>query len=211
MPRLDEHDDPTPKEVADALRRPDSFGLSRDHPHADEMFATWSLGPVSTHRDASLREESNHHALLAHLRSDPTLDDDWCLTTAGHWAVGWVTHLSFRALDAEGRPTRIFRVLRAWWGALADYPVADDADYQRRIDAATLANVRDEGKRHVASGAPEDWPARVDAWLKANDPEAYSFDEVNGYWPSEAGVRGALAALGWLYEEDDDDDQDDGT
>lgn len=113
--------------IREALERPGSFGLSSDHEHANEMFKTWSLGPVIEHRDSGTLDKANAEALRRHLASDPTLADDYCETGASHWAVGWVTHLSFRVLDEDGELTRIARVMREWSDMLAEYPVANES------------------------------------------------------------------------------------
>lgn len=113
--------------IRSALERPSSFGLSLDHEHYDEMFKTWSLGPVIEHRDSGTLDKANAEALRRHLASDPSLADDYCETGANHWAVGWVTHLSFRVLNEQGELTRIARIMREWFDALADYSVANES------------------------------------------------------------------------------------
>jgi hypothetical protein len=118
------------EDTREALRRPNDFGYMGDN---DQMFVTWALGPVIRHRDSDCLQESNAAALEKHLESDPTLADDWTITGCGHWAVGWVDHLSYRAVEADGKTaTRIARVLRAWFAALDDYPIADEDDFSRR-------------------------------------------------------------------------------
>lgn len=115
-----------------ALQRPPNFAYfeSRGRP---EMFETWALGPVIRHRESDCLQESNADALLKHLQSDPSLADDWTLTSCDHWAVGWVEHLSYRAVEADEKTaTRIARVLRAWFDKLDDYPIADEDDFSER-------------------------------------------------------------------------------
>ena len=87
--------------VKEALQSPGSFALWSDHPYYNEMFDTWSLGPVVNTRDADVLERANWQALQNHLAEDPTLEDDWYITRCSHWAVGWCDHLSFRVLDEE--------------------------------------------------------------------------------------------------------------
>lgn len=120
-------DEQIKKWISDALERPGSFGLWREHPRYDEMFQTWSLGPVIETRDSDVLDRANAEALRRHLATDPTLADDWYLTEANHWAVGWVTHLSFRVVDPDGTPSRMARVVREWFDALADYPIANES------------------------------------------------------------------------------------
>lgn len=122
-------DEQTAKWIRDALERPGSFGLSSSHEHYTDMFVTWALGPVIETRDSDTLEKSNARALREYLAKDRTLAKDWCETECNHWAVGYVTHLSFRVVDRRGNPTRIARVLREWFDALADYPVANESLY----------------------------------------------------------------------------------
>lgn len=113
-----------------ALERPGSFGLM-GHPKRDEMFRTWSLGPVVVHRDSPILDKANWEVLRKRLESDPSLADDWFVTHAGHWAVGWVDHLSFRAIDPDGSPSRMARILKDWNDQLSAYSIADEELYSR--------------------------------------------------------------------------------
>ena len=118
--------DITPQMIASALKLPGSFALSRDAEHADDIGETWSLGPVIESRDSTIRERANRIALIRYLESIPELADDWTITGCSHWAVGWVDHLTYRVVDADGEPTRMMRELALWFGALTEYPIADD-------------------------------------------------------------------------------------
>lgn len=111
--------------VREQLKRPDSFAYFGER---KEMFETWALGPCITHRDADAVDRSNAQALKKFLKSDPSLDEDWECDKASHWAVGWVEHLSFRAVEEDRKtPTRIARILCAWFTYLRDmHPVADE-------------------------------------------------------------------------------------
>jgi hypothetical protein len=196
----------TPQEIRDALKRPSDFGLSSHAEHYDEMFVTWSLGPVIRHRDSNLLQESNADALEAHLKEDPTLEDEWTITSCNHWAVGWVDHLSFHAVEEDGKtPTRMFRVLRAWFDALEDYPVADESDLSRREYEATLENVENVGRRFLKDGVPETWVGEVYDWLSKNEPrEVEDRDGLGGY-PNDKPMKAALKKLGYLDEEYDNE------
>ncbi len=198
MPRLDDKRvDITEKDIKDALAMPRDFGYSGHLPIGE----SWSLGPVVLTRDSDLLEESNHAALIKHLESDKSLAKDWEIVHAGHWAVGWVDHLAFRAVNKKGEPTRMFRVMTSWFNALAGYPVADDSDYSQRQYDATLANIEQAGGRFVAEGAPKDWPDKVFGWFLDNDPEeAVESRDGGGGYPSDNQLKAALSALGWLEE-----------
>ncbi len=190
-----------------ALMRPDSFGLSPNHPHYDDLFVTWSLGPVIATRDSKLMDQSNSAALLAHLKTDPTLKNDWMITTCDHFGCGWVEHLSFRAVIKRTRePTRIFRVLQDWNNALQSYPVADDSDYSRREYEAACENIRTEGTRFLNGTEPEKWWVTVFSWLWVHNQNALENNDDEGAYPSEDSLKKCIKALGWLskdYEEED--------
>lgn len=113
--------------VEEMLQRPGSFGYSGDQ---EGMFQTWSLGPAILTRDSDVLEKANAIALQHHLeelaKKDKSLKGEWEITHASHWAVGWVDHLSFHAIDDAGRPTKIAAILKKWFDALKDYPVADE-------------------------------------------------------------------------------------
>lgn len=190
---LDPKIEVTEDDVRKALKAPRDFGSHGD----DDLFVTWSLGPLMRHRDSSLLDESNADALIKHLESDPTLADDWCVKRCSHWAVGWVDHLSFRAVEADGAPTRIFRVLMEWNALLSNYPVADDEDFSRREYAATIANIESEGERLTSTDAPKDWPAKVFSWLWDNDQREVEAVDGGGGYSSREAITAALTALGF--------------
>ena len=188
--------DITQKDIADALRRPSSFGYGGDN---DKMFVTWSLGPVIETRDSDILAQSNAAALTKHLESIPEIGEDWTITECSHWACGWVRHLSFRVLDDDGQPSLVFKVIRGWFDALSDYPVADEEDFSRREYEATLQGIKDNGA-HVKDGAPENWPQKVFSWFWDGDQEVVS----NGNYPDYNQLKECLKALGLLEEEEDE-------
>ncbi len=123
-------DEQIQKWIDDALERPSSFGLWSGHPHYGDMFDTWSLGPVIEHRDSPILDKANAEALRRYLAKDETLESEYYFTECNHWAVGWVTHLSFHACEiADGKrePTRMARIVREWFDGLAEYPCADES------------------------------------------------------------------------------------
>jgi hypothetical protein len=114
--------------LTEAMRRPSDFAYfgESDEDRA-RMFVTWSLGPVIEHRDSDVTDRANAEALRRFLASDPSLEGEYRFTECSHWAVGHVTHVSFHAYDSDKRPTRIARILAAWFKYLRDeYPIADD-------------------------------------------------------------------------------------
>ena len=109
-----ENTDITEKDIKEALSRPSYFGYHGNLP----LFETWSLGPVIRTRDSNLLEESNANELEKLLEKDESLEDEWDIVGANHWAVGWVDHLAFRVVDENGEPTRIFRIVKGWFDFL---------------------------------------------------------------------------------------------
>jgi hypothetical protein len=190
----------SPDEIRDLLRPPDSFGYLGDNA---DMFETWTLGPVIRTRDSDLLEQSNADALEKHLRSDPTLSEDWEITGCRHWAVGWVDHLSYRVIDDNGAPTRIARVIAAWFKALEDYPVADEDDWGTREFEATLDNIADAGKHMVRADAPDSWVSDAFSWFWKHNQCAVESYDGNGGYPSDDDMRECLEALGYLESEND--------
>lgn len=192
-------------EIADdtlkrAVERPSSFLYSGGQ---EGMFDTWSLGEVIRHRDSDLLAQSNADALLKMLEEDfPELSDDWHISGCNHWAVGWVEHLSFRALNEDGTPTPIFYVIQAWFDSLADYCVADEEDYSRREYEATVENYTFEGYNgDLKDDAPETWAYDVYGWFSDNDRyDCIENMDGQGGWASKEQITEALEALGYLVD-----------
>jgi hypothetical protein len=199
-PRLDADVEITRQMVEDALKRPRDFGYGGE---IEGMFKTWSIGPVIQSRDSRLLEKSNAAALVKHLESDPSLEGEWEVNSANHWAVGWVDHLSFKVLDENGEPTRVFRVLEAWKERLSNYSIADEEDYSERESEATVENIEYAGKGFVSDDADEDWPLAVYTWLSDNDQSELENRDDQGGYPSDDALKDALDALGFLEEEDE--------
>jgi hypothetical protein len=120
----------TPNDVKKALARVPDFGYSGELP----LFDTWSLGPTIEHRESDVLDRSNAKALREYLATLPELTDDWEITDCNHWAVGWVKHLSYRVVDADGKPSRMAGIVKAWFAALRDYPIADENLYSEMED-----------------------------------------------------------------------------
>jgi len=196
----------TQKEIKEALARPRDFAYSGDN---DEMFITWSLGPVIRCRDSGLLDQSNADAIVKALEERPEFNDEWCVTGCNHWAVGWVDHLSFHAVDEHGNPTPVFRFIASLFDALADYPVLDDDDYCEREHEATLENIVEAGRTFVSDDAPEDWPSDCFGWFWDNDQTAVEASDDQGGYPSDDQIKKALGALGYLdaeYIDEEDED-----
>ncbi len=197
-PRVDISED----DIDKALARPDSFSLSPRHPHYDDMFVTWSLGPTIEVRDGKLLDQANSEALIAHLKSDTSLRKDWMITHASHFGCGYMDHLSFRAVDKKNRePTRIFRVLMEWNNALSEYGCADDSAYSQLEYDTACQNIKDAGAQLLNGKEPNNWDAEVFSWLWEHDQEALENVDDEGAYPTDEELKKCLKALGWLEKE----------
>jgi len=191
--------DITKKDIEVALARPSDFAVHiRDVP----LFETWSLGPVIKTRDSNNLELSNHDMLIKHLEENhPELEDDYQVTGCNHWAVGWVDHLSFKVINEDdGSPTKIFHVVRDWFDALSDYPVADESDLSEKEYESSIANISYIGY-HFSNGK-DGWEQEVYNWLSEHEPEELETHDYQGAWPSEESVYRALVKLNLLDEDE---------
>ncbi len=197
-------DEPAPKEwVEKALRRPSDFGYFGE---GDGMFETWALGPVVETRDSTILEKANRQALEIFLKSDLSLKEDWRITSCSHWAVGWVEHLSFRAVEADGTPTRIAGILHEWFEYLRnEYPVANDDLYSEMEWEATHRWLAEEGPRQARRQGyqlPEDdWLDQLKEWWDLHDSSALDSIDDNGASPSDEQWAAAFEGCGFRKED----------
>lgn len=188
--------------IAEALKPPDGITLSSRHPASQDP-KHWSVGPCICTRDSTLREQSNSDALRRHLEEDYSrLSNDWQIHSVDHWGCGWVEHLAFRAMNKDGTPSAIFRVLVAWDNALSDYPLADESDYDRRQYEAGIERINEEGRLALKDGTPEGWEEKVFSWLWDNDQQALNDVDDQGPFPTRAEVRAAMKELELLEEDE---------
>jgi hypothetical protein len=187
--------EPTEAEIRDALRMPDDFGYSGELPIGE----TWSLGPVIRTRDSNLLDQSNADALEEALGNIPEFSSEYQIVHAGHWAVGWVDHLAFHAVDENREPTHIFKWILGWFDALSDYPVANDDDYSRRQHELLIKDINDAGHR-IRDGHPADetgWEEAVREWLEENGSHnaRRALEDPENYGMASQDVEAALRAL----------------
>ena len=194
----------TPTEIAEALARPRDFGYMGGNP---EMFHTWSLGPVILTRDSRLLDQSNARVLKKRLEESPEWADDYTIASAGHWAVGWVEHLSYRVVDSDGKPTAIAKFLKAWDKALRDYPIADESDYSELESEAEWENVMEVTRQMLAN---HDGPELTDKivsdvlqWLNEAYPSGLENLDDQGFYPSDEDVTEALQTLEYIKAEEE--------
>lgn len=194
--------EPTEQEIQEALRTPDDFGYSGDLPIGE----TWSLGPVIRTRDSNLLDSSNANALEAALENIREFQDEYQIVHAGHWAVGWVDHLAFHAVDENREPTQIFKWILGWFDALGEYPVANDEDYSRRQHEVLIKDINDAGHRIEEGGPTEEtgWEESVREWLEENGSHnaRRSLEDPENWGVRPEDVEQALRALG-LFRADE--------
>ena len=162
-------------------------------------------------RDADLVLQSNGFAMKAELErleeAGEIEADSWEVTGCGHWGFGYVGHLSFKAIDEEGEPTRVFSHVMEMVDCIQEYVVLDSSDHSRREYDAQLDSIGNhEGLINFWGAVPpgKDWRQLVFSWLWDNQQqEAFDGDDRT-YIPEEC-VSAACAALGFTVEEDDDE------
>lgn len=181
----------TETDIKQALDRPDDFWYYGDL----DLFVTWSLGPVIRHRDSKILENSNADVLLRELENRKDFDGEWKIVCCDHWAVGWVEHLAFRAIDNNG-PTEIFKFLKEWFDGLSEYPIADESDYSEKQYEATLSNISLSYEFEDDYNLEEGWQGKVFNWLWDNNQNALEDCDGDGGFPSEKDVKEALDGLG---------------
>lgn len=192
----------TPEEIKQALERPSSFGYRGDR----DMFETWSLGPTIDMRDADLVLQSNGFAMKAELErleeAGEIEADSWEVTGCDHWGFGYVGHLSFKALDADGDPTRVFSHIMEMVDCIQEYVVLDSSDHSQREYDAQLESI-EQNAPSLKDELPEEWQRKVFSWLWDNQQEK-AFGGDDRAYISEDCVRAACEALGFAEEEDDE-------
>lgn len=196
--------DITEKDIKDALEYPVNFGY---HGGNEELFDTWSLGPVILHRDSKLLEESNAAALKDELEQSShemnprshgyTLGlfdrEDYDFVSCNHWAVGWVEHLSFRAINEDGTPTAIFAFILLWEDMLESYPVANEEDYTNRQWKFAVESVRSSICSKTKDNIPEDWIEQILNKMDEYPDEYYGHDNE---------ILSIAKELGFIEDED---------
>lgn len=190
--------------ISEALQRPSDFGYRGDN---DEIFITWSLGPVIQHRDSDLIQKSNAKAMIETLEGDPSLADDWEVCSCGHWAVGWVEQLSFRVVDKDGKPSRVARVIKGMLDSIEEYPLLDEEEHSRMEYDATLENIENHySSRKLREDAPEGWASQMFSWFWDNMQTAVEDSDGQGGYPSDEQFEACARELGyWDTSEDEEE------
>lgn len=188
----------TQEQIDEALNGPESFIYFGELP----IGKTWSIGPVIQHRDSTLIDRSNARALKDTLEFEHSeWSEDWAIESMSHWAVGWVEHLCFRAVNEDGTPTEIFEFVLDWLEDLRGYPLADEDLYSEMEMAETIENIEWIGGGYLIEDYPEDWALTVYDWFWDNNQQAIENRDDQGGWPSDREMKEALRELNLLAEE----------
>lgn len=174
--------DITPADIQAAINTPDDFGYSGDLP----IGRTWSLGPVILNRNSGPLDQVNSKAIrdaFAEAFGTECEDNGWEVTRCGHWAVGWVEHLSFRVADDNGQATPQFQLWRDIEARMDGYPCLDD-------DALSVVEYE---------ALTESVFAVAEANVRADAPEGWHSDVMQAAWD-----RVSHDSNGWPYVSDDD-------
>lgn len=124
----------TEEEIREVCAMPSDFGWQDPAEEEGEEGTTWALGPLVDSRDSEPLLQANGQAMvttMTELFGPEGIDAGWQVTRCRHWGLGWVEHLSCRALDAEGIPTPQIGALLVLADRLQDYPVLDEDLYSR--------------------------------------------------------------------------------
>jgi hypothetical protein len=184
------------EEAAGNWRQFDCFSWLRqyDLDDADD----WTI-VYTHHRDSGLVDQSNAEVIAKAMERYTKGDNpDVVVETHNHWAVGHVDGFSIRVYR-RGRITRAFRTWHDIQSRLNDYPLLDEEDYSSREREATLQNIIHAAWRLTREfDLPDGWESEVYAWLSENDCcEIDNMDDLGGS-PSEAAIRRAMVALGYI-------------
>lgn len=189
-----------------ALTPPDSFAYFGGD---DEMFATWSLGPMIESRDSPIIDKANAQSIKDTLREDASLSEDWRITECSHWAVGWVNHLSFRVIDESGSVSRVARIIKELYNRLETYSVLDDELLCDMELEATLWNIKNHWKRSsLKDELPDGWEDRMYMWWV--DQNIFSpIENIDGHGgcQSDEEFEKCARALGFWNTDDDDEEE----
>lgn len=128
--------------VGEALLVARKLPVGRAETPAEEgLGTTWAVGPVGRTRDSGALESSNWETVTEDL--EERFEGDVEILRFGHFAVGWIEELAWRAVDDRGQITDVARAAWQWYQALERYPVASEEDLSERESEIQLDNVRE--------------------------------------------------------------------
>jgi hypothetical protein len=128
--------------VGEALLTAKKLPVGRPETPAEKGLGTsWGVGPVGQTRDSDLLEVSNFEAVSTDLL-ERFGEDDVEILRFGHFVVGWVDEIAWRAVDKKGLITKVAQAAYEWFSKLEEHPVADEEDYSRRESEVQWENVK---------------------------------------------------------------------
>ena len=191
----------TQEEISEAIRRPSDFGYFGDLPIGD----TWSLGPVILTRDSGPLEKANSQSVrdaFRQLFGEEGEEQGWEVTRCNHWAVGWVEHLSFKAIDENGGPTAQFIEMLRLNAEVEENCVLDE-DLLCEIEwEATIEYLEWNAARFVRENAPADWVE-----LLAREVGSQVVHESSGPYVRDEDIKAALRSLDLLDTSDEEEEE----
>lgn len=186
----------TQEQMSEAVKMPPDFGYSGDLP----IGQTWSLGPVIRTRDSGPLEEANSRTVVkvfTELFGEEGEEQGWEVTRCNHWAVGWVDHLSFRAIDDNGGPTAQFVEMLRLNAEVEEKVVLDEELLCQLEWDATIEYLEWNAACFVKESAPDDWPE-----LLARQVMDKVVHESSGPYIKEQDIKDGLKALELIDEEE---------
>ena len=189
----------TQEQLTEAIKPPNDFGYHGDLP----IGRTWSLGPVIETRDSGPLEKANSRSVreaFEKIFGDEGEEQGWEVTRCNHWAVGWVEHLSFKAIDDNGGPSAQFIEMLRLNAEVEENCVLDE-DLLCEIEwEETIEYLEWNASRFVKDDAPDDWVE-----LLARQVSSQVIHESSGPYIRDEDIKDGLRKLELLDTSDEED------
>lgn len=171
----------------------------------EQMFKTWTLGPVIEHRDSDLLTQSNSAQIKAFLEGREDFNEQWEIVRYSCSLVGWRDHLSYKVLDIKGEVTEIAKEIDGIYTHMRNvYPVLDEEDWSEREYDSTLDSIREQASYcGLIDNAPDGFEYEIYRWLSENADSELEAHDGFGAYPSEESIVECLTELK-MYCKDND-------
>lgn len=157
------------------------------------------IGPVGRSRDSTLLEESNFEVIWKDLHKKyPQVVE---IERLGHWGVGWVEGIVWKAYNKNGAPSNVAVAVCDWEDQLNRYPVADEDAYSDAVYEATIEGVKMAIGSKVSKQKQSMAARDVYSWLSEHEEEEVDNVDDRGGYPSDEAVDRALTALEYVKTE----------
>lgn len=189
----------TQEQLNAAVKMPTDFGYSGDLPIGD----TWSLGPVIETRDSGPLERANSKSVreaFKELFGEEGEENGWVVSKCSHWAVGWVEHLSFRAIDDNGGPTEQFIEMARLNAEVEENIVLDEELLCQLEWEDTIEYLEWHAARFVKEDAPDDWVEML-----AREVSGKLIHESSGPYVEDGDIKDGLRKLNLLDTTDEEE------